>query len=61
VLLARYAAFRLCREMGWTLQEYRAQPAAWVRQCLTFLAAEQDAAERSRRLAEERVRAGMRP
>lgn len=56
---ARYAAFRLCREMGWTLAEYRAHPAAWVTYCHQALGAEGAARERLQRQAEANRRAGM--
>lgn len=50
--MGRYSTFRLCREMGWTLEQYEAQPLMWLRDCFMFLAAERDAQETLRKRAE---------
>ena len=42
----RYAEFRLCREMGWTPEQVRSQPADLVLEWLSFLSAEGDAQRR---------------
>ena len=48
---SRYGEFSLCRTMGWTHGQLMEQPAAWVRDCFLFLAAEADAQERRARNA----------
>ena len=44
-MLGRYTEFRLCREMGWTLETLRAQPADVVQEWLAFMSAEGEAKE----------------
>ena len=46
LIAGRYAEFRLCREMGWTITELQAQPADRVQEFFLFLAAENDARSR---------------
>ena len=57
-ITGRYGEFRLCREMGWTLTELYAQPAEFIRDCYTWMAAEGDAKARLQQRAEAGARGG---
>lgn len=57
-LVAEYNEFQLCREMGWTLETLRQQPASLVARWMTFLSAETEARERAMDKTRKAVRRG---